>query len=44
MKFKYFGGTLKKVRSAKMADIVEQYESGSDEERMVSIYEHIKKT
>lgn len=43
MKFKYFGGTLKKVRSAKMADIVEQYESGSDEERMVGIYEHIKK-
>ena len=26
-----------------MADIVEQYESGSDEERMVGIYEHIKK-
>ena len=43
MKFKYFGGALKRVRSPKMIDIVEKYESGSDEERMIGIYEHIKK-
>ncbi len=43
MKHKYFGGTLKKVRSAKMVDIVEKYNSGSEEERMLGIYEHIKK-
>ncbi|MFK8005718.1 MAG: DUF3857 domain-containing protein [Saprospiraceae bacterium] len=44
MKNKYFGGALKRVRSSKMTDIVEQYESGSDQERMIGIYEHIKKS
>jgi hypothetical protein len=42
MKDKYFGGTFKKVRGSKISDIVAKYESGSDEERMLNIYEHIK--
>jgi hypothetical protein len=44
MKSKYFGGALKRVRSSKMTDIVNQYKSGSEEERMIGIYEHIKKS
>ncbi|MFK7771023.1 MAG: DUF3857 domain-containing protein [Saprospiraceae bacterium] len=43
MKYKYFGGTIKKPRSNKLVEIVETYDSGSDEERMIRIYEHIKK-
>lgn len=42
MKDEYFGGTFKKVRGSKISDIVTKYESGSDEERMLGIYEHIK--
>ena len=43
MQFRYFGGALKKTRSNAIVDIVKQYESGSEEERMIGIYEHIKK-
>ncbi len=44
MENKYFGGNLDDVKSAKIVDIVEKYDSGSDEEKMLGIYEHVKKS
>jgi len=43
MEYKYFGGTLKKVKNDILVGIVEKYKDASDEEKVIGIYESIKK-